>query len=250
MARAPKAGLPSRALRAPLITNISWSVVLSPFWILRTKHQRSVREVWTGLNNVLSDFTKVEVGRSASQILSGITVLSAPVSISKRTCELTINRSTDYKVLFVSLLISPRDKFPSSCNSPTVLEDLQTVPEWPLFEHLKQVAFFAGKFPRVWVGEFPQCSQRVDEGWLGHFFGGDFLSLSFGAFFAFTLTASTLFFWVFNIFEVVSQKSLSFLHSFALSHLINPLFGVKLKFLRQLLVLQAYHNQFSDHRVL
>ena len=123
-----------------------------------------------------------------------ITVLSAPVSISKRTCELTINRSTDYKVLLVSLLISPRDKFPSSCNSPTVLEDLQTVAEWPLFEHLKQVTFFAGKFARLWVGEFPQYSQRVDEGWLGDFFGGGFLSLSFGAFFTFTLTASTLFF--------------------------------------------------------
>ena len=183
-----------------------------------------------------------------------ITVLSAPVSISKRTCESTINRSTDYKVLLVSLLISPRDKFPSSCNSPTVLEDLQTVAEWPLFEHLKQVTFFAGKFARLWVGEFPQYSQRVDEGWLGDFFGGGFLSLSFGAFFAFTLTASTLFFWVFNIFEVVSQKSLSFFHSFALSRLINPFsqtkFGVKLKFLRQFLVLQAHHNQFSDHLVL
>ena len=110
---------------------------------------------------------------------------SVAVSISKRSCELTINRSTNYKVLFVSLLISPRDKFPSSCNSPTVLEDLQTVPEWPLFEHLKQVAFFAGKFTRLWVGEFPQCSQRVDEGWLGDFAGGGFLSLSFGALFAF-----------------------------------------------------------------
>lgn len=48
---------------------------LSSFWIFPTKHPRSVREVWTGLNNVLSDFTTVGVGRSASQILSGITVL-------------------------------------------------------------------------------------------------------------------------------------------------------------------------------
>ena len=110
---------------------------------------------------------------------------SVAVSISKRSCELPINRSTEYKVLFVSLLISPRDKFPSSCNSPTVLGDLQTVPEWPLFEHLKQVASFAGKVASLWVGEFPQCSQRVDEGWLGDFVGGGFLSLSFGAFFAF-----------------------------------------------------------------
>ena len=61
--------------RAPFITNISCSVVLSPFWIFPTKHPRSVREVWTGLNNVLSDSTKVGVGRSALQILSGITVL-------------------------------------------------------------------------------------------------------------------------------------------------------------------------------
>ena len=183
-----------------------------------------------------------------------ITVLSAPVSISKRTCELTINRSTDYKVLLVSLLISPRDKFPSSCNSPTVLEDLQTVAEWPLFEHLRQVTFFAGKFARLWVGEFPQYSQRVEEGWLGDFVGGGFLSLSFGAFFAFLWPRLRFFFWVFNILEVVSQKSLSFLHSFALSRLINPFsqtkFGVKLKFLWQLLVLQVHHNQFSDHLVL
>ena len=183
-----------------------------------------------------------------------ITVMSAPVSISKRTCELTINRSTDYKVLLVSLLISPRDKFPSSCNSPTVLEDLQTVAEWPLFEHLRQVTFFAGKFSPLWVGEFPQYSQRVEEGWLGDFVGGGLLSLSFGAFFAFLWPRLRFFFWVFNIFEVVSQKSLSFLHSFALSRLINPFsqtkFGVKLKFLWQLLVLQAHHNQFSDHLVL
>ena len=179
---------------------------------------------------------------------------SVAVSISKRSCELPINRSTEYKVLFVSLLISPRDKFPSSCNSPTVLEDLQTVPEWPLFEHLKQVASFAGKVASLWVGEFPQCSQRVDEGWLGDFVGGGFLSLSFGAFFAFLWPRLRFFFWVFNILEVVSQKSLSFLHSLALSRLINPFsqtkFGVKLKFLRQLLVVQAHHNQFSDHLVL
>ena len=40
------------------------------------------------------------------------------------------------KVLFVSIPISPKNKFPSSCTSPTVLEDLQTVPQWLLFEHL------------------------------------------------------------------------------------------------------------------
>ena len=153
--------------------------------------------------------------------------MSAPVSILKRTCALLSIRSTDQKVLFVSVPISPRNKFSSSSTSLTVVDDLKTVPQWPLFEHLKQVASLAGQFARLWGARFPQRSQHVEEGWEGAFFSGVFLgfgpfsSLSFGGFLSCYLDRVDVFLCIFRILEVVSQKGLLLLYSFALSSMID-----------------------------
>ena len=70
------------------------------------------------------------------------------MSILKQTYELIVNRSTDQKVLFVSVPISPRKKFPSfSSTWPTVLEDLQTVPQWPLFNTCSKLRPLLDSFP-------------------------------------------------------------------------------------------------------
>ena len=89
------------------------------------KHPRTGRIVSAGPNKVFLDSLSDGSGWSILWILSGITVTSAPVSFAQSQ----FHRET-HNLLF----------------QPTVLEDLQTAPQWPLFEHLWQVTSFAGQF--------------------------------------------------------------------------------------------------------